>query len=99
MGVGSRQDRQEQKAKGLRLLLFCQGGGQELLWGQEDGQRAPSPALSHWLPLWSLLAECLAVSFSPSVEPAGSPGGWSAEREKEDSGQGPTAWGKALLPI
>lgn len=95
MGAGSRQ---EQTAKGLGLFLFCQGGGEEPLRGEKDGQRAPSPALSCWLPLLSLLAGYLAVSFSSSAEPACSPGGWCSEQEKKD-GQGPAAWGKVLLSI
>lgn len=99
MGVGRRQDGQEQKGKGPGLLLFCQGGGQELLWGEKDGQGASSPALSCWFPFWSLLTGYLAVSFSPSVESACSPGGWSSEQEKKNDGQGPAAWEKVLLPI
>lgn len=72
MGVGRGQG---QTAKGLGLFLFRQGVGEEPLGGEKDGQRAPSPALNCPLPLLSLLAGYLALSFS-SMEPAFGPGGW-----------------------
>lgn len=97
MGVGRGQG---QTAKGLGLFLFRQGVGEEPLGGEKDGQRVPSPALNCPLPLLSLLAGYLALSFS-SMEPAFGPGGWCSEQEKKDGqgGQGAAAWGKVLLPI
>lgn len=88
---------QEQKAKELRLFVFCQRGGEKLLRGDKDRQGAPSPALSGWLPILSLLGGYLAMSFSSSVELACGPGGWCSEQEREDS-QDPTGWGTVPLP-
>ena len=89
-GVGG----QEQKAKGL--FLVCQEFGEDLLGGEKDGQGAPSPALSVWLPILSLLRGHLAGSFSPLEEPAGSLGGRCPEQKKED-GEGHPAWSQGQL--
>lgn len=94
MGMGGGQ---EQKAEELEHFPFCQGFGEELLWGEKDGQGASSSARSCWLPILSLLRGDVAVSLSSSVELACGPGDWHSEKEREAS-QGPTGWAKELLP-
>lgn len=94
MGMGGGQ---EQKAEELEHFPFCQGFGEDLLWGEKDGQGASSSARSCWLPILSLLRGDVAVSLSSSVELACGPGDWRSEKEREAS-QGPTGWAKVLLP-